>query len=110
MRAERLALGIAGLALASPATRWVADRLAEQQSLCPLLRLTGVPCPSCGGTRAALNLLAGDPVTALSLNAGATIFIAVVGIALMAGLVHGGSVWPLIGVTAPAERGGSAPV
>ena len=50
---------LAGVVLASPATRWVADQLNHQPSLCPLLRVTGVACPSCGGTRAGLFLLSG---------------------------------------------------
>ena len=32
--------------------------------LCLFKRLTGIPCPTCGGTRAALHLLRGDPSAA----------------------------------------------
>lgn len=62
-----------------------------------MLRITGVPCPSCGGTRAAMHLLAGDPLTALSLNAGATIFMVALGIALLTGFIQAGTLWSLIG-------------
>ena len=35
---------------------------------CPLLRLTGIPCPGCGMTRAVLALLRGDFAGALQLH------------------------------------------
>ena len=34
-------------------------------SLCPMVRLTGLPCPGCGMTRAWLSLLLGRPLRAL---------------------------------------------
>jgi len=39
---------------------------------CPFLAVTGLPCPLCGGTRAAEALARGDLVHALELNAYAT--------------------------------------
>ena len=90
----------AGVVLASPATRWVADQLNHQPSLCPLLRVTGVACPSCGGTRAGLFLLSGDPVAAIKANAGVTLFLLVI-----AGLTAGGLIRPveLLGVVKPYD-------
>lgn len=42
---------------------------AERSSrVCPLLNLTGIPCPSCGGSRAFARLLAGDFAGSLALN------------------------------------------
>jgi hypothetical protein len=35
---------------------------------CPLHALTGVPCPTCGSTRAALSLFGGEPLAALAWN------------------------------------------
>ena len=58
-----------GLAIASPITHRVAEYLDHQPSLCPLQRLAGIPCPSCGGTRAILYFVSGDPVNALKRNA-----------------------------------------
>lgn len=78
-------MGLAAVALASPGTRWLADQLNHQPSLCPLFRVTGVACPSCGGTRAGLYLMAGDISTALSMNAGVTLFLVA-----MTGLVAAG--------------------
>jgi hypothetical protein len=36
---------------------------------CPLLRLTGVYCPGCGGLRSAYAVAHGEPLTALGANA-----------------------------------------
>ena len=36
---------------------------------CPILALTGIPCPGCGMTRAYLSLLQGDVAAAFSYNA-----------------------------------------
>lgn len=40
----------------------------ESRRVCPLLNLTGIPCPSCGGSRAFARLLAGDFAGSLALN------------------------------------------
>ena len=37
-------------------------------TLCPLKRLTGIPCPSCGTTRACLLLLNGHPRAAFAMQ------------------------------------------
>ena len=88
------------MALASPATRWVADQLNHQPSLCPLLRVTGVACPSCGGTRAGLFLLSGDPVAAVKANAGVTLFLMGVAVLTAGGLIRPAE---LLGVAKPYE-------
>jgi hypothetical protein len=36
--------------------------------LCNFKRFSGMPCPTCGGTRAAMAVLGGDPLAALMLN------------------------------------------
>ncbi|MFM8625470.1 MAG: DUF2752 domain-containing protein [Actinomycetota bacterium] len=87
MRADRAIAAVLAAALASPVTSRVADHLATQPSLCPLLAVTGVPCPSCGGTRAVLHLAAGDVGAAVALNPGVTLFAVVVGALIAAGIV-----------------------
>jgi hypothetical protein len=37
-------------------------------TVCPLRALTGIPCPLCGGTTAAVRIGHGDPVAALRAN------------------------------------------
>ena len=100
MKAKTAFLSGAGVVLASPATRWMAEQLNHQPSLCPLFRVTGVACPSCGGTRAGLFLLSGDPLAAVKANAGVAVFLLVV-----AGLTAGGLIRPaeLLGVAKPND-------
>jgi hypothetical protein len=43
-------------------------RSIEVVAFCPLRRLIGLPCPSCGGTHVALALARGDVPTAFALN------------------------------------------
>ena len=100
MRANHALLSCACVVLASPATRWVADQLNHQPSLCPLLRVTGVACPSCGGTRAGLFLLSGDPVAAVKANAGVTLFLLGVAVLTAGGLIRPAE---LLGVAKPYE-------
>jgi hypothetical protein len=63
-----LAVGAAGAALA--AALLVRDpHVPGFWPTCPILALTGVPCPACGGLRAAQDLLTGQWGAALSSNA-----------------------------------------
>ena len=100
MKAKTALLSCAGALLASPATRFVAERQDHKTGLRPLLRVTGVACPSCGGTRAGLFLLSGDPVAAIKANAGVTLSLLV-----MAALTAGGLIRPaeLLGVAKPYD-------
>ncbi|HQR47294.1 MAG TPA: DUF2752 domain-containing protein [Thermoanaerobaculia bacterium] len=73
-----------GLLVLSPAARLVAPGLPP----CFFHSVTGLPCPTCGGTRAALALLEGDVALALHLNPLVTAALALlVGGGLLAGLV-----------------------
>ena len=96
----RALAGLAAVAVASPLTAKVADHLAGQPSLCPLFMVTGVPCPSCGGTRAVLHLAAGDVAAALAANPGVTVFAGVVGALVLAGILP---LREILGVAKPPE-------
>jgi hypothetical protein len=100
VKAKTALLSCAAAVISSPATQWVAEQLNHQPSLCPLLRVTGVACPSCGGTRASLFLLSGDPMAAVKANAGVTMFLIVIAV-----LTAGGRIRPaeLLGVAKPYD-------
>ena len=51
---------------------------------CPILMLTGVPCPACGGLRATHDLLTGDLTAALSSNAYAVLTVLLAGLVFVA--------------------------
>ena len=100
MRPKTALLSSAGVILASPATRWVAEQMNHQPSLCPLFRVTGIACPSCGGTRAGLFLVSGDPLAAVKANAGVTVFLLVLGVLTAVGFIRPTE---LLGVAKPYE-------
>lgn len=67
LRAPALA---AGLGLAATAVLHVRDpHDSGTYGFCPFQRLTGLPCPGCGGLRAVNDLTRGDVVGALGSNA-----------------------------------------
>ena len=101
MRDRTLLLGLVGVVLVSPFTQRLANFLNHQPSLCPLQRITGIACPSCGGTRAGLYVLSGDLVSAIKVNVGVTVFLLALG-----ALVATGHVVPaqVLGVANPYGR------
>jgi len=52
----------------SLAACYLTQRAGLAMSICPLKTLSGIPCPSCGATRAALALLEGNFCAALVFN------------------------------------------
>jgi hypothetical protein len=52
--------------------RW--SEQIQQIAFCPLHRLTGLPCPTCGGTHAALAIVHLRPAAAFALNPLVTAF------------------------------------
>lgn len=56
--------GVAALLAAWSLPLWI----GAWQVVCPLRALTGIPCPTCFGTRALLALMAGEWRTALAFN------------------------------------------
>lgn len=86
--------------MASPAARMAADWLGHQPTLCPLQRFAGIPCPSCGGTRASLYLLGGDPVAAFKMNGAVTLAAITLGLLAAAGKVDFGEI---LGVAKPNQ-------
>ena len=58
---------VAAVGLASLAAAWLYPRV-DAGPLCPLRRLTGVPCPVCGSTTAFVELASGHLATAVAAN------------------------------------------
>jgi hypothetical protein len=65
---RQLAVLWGAVALACLALLPLASQLAPGLSACPIKSHTGWPCPSCGATRAILELAGLDPLAALALN------------------------------------------
>jgi hypothetical protein len=59
---------VGGLAAAAVAVVGLADPDRTRLSVCPVLALTGVACPLCGGLRAVHALTGGDLASALAFN------------------------------------------
>jgi Protein of unknown function (DUF2752) len=74
---SRTALLLGGFVPVGLAAGRYADWLDTQASLCPVSNLTGSSCPLCGGTRAVLYMLSGQPVEALERNSGAAVVLMV---------------------------------
>ena len=55
------------LALVAAGACW-GEYTHREITLCPFRRLTGLPCPGCGSTRAVMSLLHGEPAKALAWN------------------------------------------
>ena len=101
MRAERLALAALGVVATSPVASRLADHMATAPSLCPSQILFGVACPSCGGTRAGLHLLAGEPLEALAVNPGLTVLALALGALVLAGRLRWHDLAEWLGVAKP---------
>src|SRR2546426_12749058 len=63
---------------------------------CPIFRLTGIPCPGCGLSRAVLLLLRGDFRGALRFHAFAPIFLLAVVALVLAALLPRSRVQPIV--------------
>lgn len=107
--AHRLDRGTVGLSLLVLGSAFAAARTQplwgpHVRLLCPLLELTGIPCPTCGGTRALLALAAADLPAALAWNP----LVAVAGIVAAAwsvaaaGMLAGALPLPLLPTRLPA--------
>lgn len=103
MKADRLALAAVGAAVASPLVSRLADHMSTAPSLCPSQVFFGVACPSCGGTRAGLHLLAGEPLEALASNPGVTVFASVVGALVLLGRLTIDDLAEWLGVAKPEQ-------
>ncbi len=71
---------------------WLARRAGTHMSLCMFKRVTGYPCPSCGLTRGALQLLEGRIATAWAYNPLLFTVFAAAGVLLLVRLTFGRTV------------------
>ena len=66
-------LGVIGYVASVSALFFLSGKVEKDLTPCLLKQSTGLPCPLCGGTRASVSLLSGDPLTALAMNPGVAI-------------------------------------
>jgi hypothetical protein len=96
-------LGVAGAVALLGSGFWVVH---EKVPKCWLLTLSGIPCPTCGGTRAIRALLAGDLVACFLHNP--FVAISLSGLLLSATYALGALLfrWPVPSLPDPASRSG----
>lgn len=71
--------GVVGIwGLGALGAYWVTQATGHPVIICPLRRYTGIPCPTCGGTRALVSLATLNPLAALAFNPLVTIGLVVV--------------------------------
>ncbi len=71
---------------------------------CAFFRLTGVPCPGCGLTRACLLFLEGKVQASIEFHAFAPIFVVLIGMLILCTLLPSTLTEPLINKTEKLER------
>ena len=71
---------------------------------CPFFRLTGVPCPGCGLTRACMLLLRGEVQASIKFHAFAPIFVLLIAILIITTLLPRAITEPLIHKAETLER------
>jgi hypothetical protein len=83
----------------------LAPRFAPFVPACPFHAWTGLPCPSCGATRAVLALAAGDPGVALALHPLVTVGLVALAVASVLALPWVAFRGPLPVVASPLPLG-----
>ncbi len=71
---------------------------------CPILHLTGIPCPGCGLTRAIMLLLQGDVLASIRFHAFAPIFLIAIVVVALAALLPKSLIQSVISRTELLER------
>lgn len=71
---------------------------------CPFFKLTGIPCPGCGLTRACMLVLKGDVLAGMKFHAFAPIFVALISILIVSTLLPRSVAEPLIHKAETLER------
>lgn len=71
---------------------------------CPIFRWSGIPCPGCGLTRALILLMQGDLRAALHFHAFAPVFLLAIVALILAALLPGSIVQPVLAGTELWER------
>ena len=68
MNNARRPLQISFILVFSTLWLWLGSKDLLPKPFCPFRKLTGIPCPGCGGTRASIELLQGHLFVALQIN------------------------------------------